>query len=251
LLQNRPTALPGPAAAPPLPAPPQPGRRSDVFDPSQNPNAPGAPRVLGNPSAVAAPSPPSEIMTDEPPIGAPGGRAAGSPLDLSTLSANDNPPPGGQAPLPAPPQRHPTPPGAVMATLPPTQTPKDEYDLNYGYILRKDYALAEEGFRAFLRKYERDRSARNFIPDAQYWLGESLFQRQRFQDAADSFLTIVRNHETAGRAPDSLLRLGQSLAALGERETACATFSQIGLKYPRASLSVRQGVEREQKRARC
>ena len=31
----------------------------------------------------------------------------------------------------------------------PSNTPKDEYDLAYGYVLRKDYALAEEGLRAF------------------------------------------------------------------------------------------------------
>ena len=32
-----------------------PGRRSDVFDPAQHPNAPGAPRTLGNEAAIAAP----------------------------------------------------------------------------------------------------------------------------------------------------------------------------------------------------
>jgi TolA-binding protein len=36
----------------------------------------------------------------------------------------------------------------VVATLPPSQTPRDEYDLAYGYVLRKDYALAEESFAA-------------------------------------------------------------------------------------------------------
>jgi tol-pal system protein YbgF len=249
VLQNRPTALPGPApVAPSAPPPPAPGRRSDVFDPAQNPNAAGAPRMLGNPAVIAAPEP-GQIATDEPPIGAPGGRVPGSPLDLSTLASNmprDAQPPGGQ--FQPRPQRNP---GEVMATLPPTQTPKDEYDLNYGYMLRKDYALAEEGFRNFLRRYERDPSARTLIPDAQYWLGESLFQRQRYQDAADSFLAIVRNHDTAAKAPDSMLRLGQSLAALGERDTACATFSQVGVKYPRASVSVKQGVERELRRVRC
>src|SRR4051812_30754973 len=35
-----------------MPAPATSGRRSDVFDPSQNPNAPGAPRALGGAAAV-------------------------------------------------------------------------------------------------------------------------------------------------------------------------------------------------------
>jgi hypothetical protein len=88
-------------------------------------------------------------------------------------------------------------------------------------------------------------------PDALYWLGESLFQRQRYRDAAESFLTVSTKHETTGKAPDALLRLGQSLAALGEKDTACATLGEVSRKYPRASLSVKQGVEREQKRVRC
>src|SRR4051794_34972679 len=36
-----------------------PGRRSDVFDPNENPNAPGAPRVLGSPATVAPPDYPA------------------------------------------------------------------------------------------------------------------------------------------------------------------------------------------------
>ncbi len=97
----------------------------------------------------------------------------------------------------------------------PCNTPKDEYDLAYGYVLRKDYALAEEGLRAFLKNHPNDR----LVADANYWLGESLFQRQRYREAAESFLTVSTKFETAGRAPDSLLRLGQSLAALKEKRS--------------------------------
>src|SRR5215813_8805609 len=81
-------AVPPPQAAPVGPggAPPaatNPGRRSDVFDPSQNLGAPGAPRTLGNQAVIAAPE---RIQDNAPPVGAPGGRAAGAPLDLSTLA---------------------------------------------------------------------------------------------------------------------------------------------------------------------
>jgi tol-pal system protein YbgF len=151
--------------------------------------------------------------------------------------------------LPPPPPRNPSATGAPQqhAMLPPSATPKDEYDLAYGYLLRKDYALAEESFRGFVRKYPNDR----LVADANYWLGESLFQRQRYRDAAESFLTVSTKYEKSAKAPDSLLRLGQSLAALREKEAACATFVEIARKYPRASPSVKQGVEREQKRAGC
>ena len=45
--------------------------------------------------------------------------------------------------------------------------------------------------------------------------------------------------------------LAQSLAALKQKEMACATLAEIGRKYPRAANNVKQGVEREQKRVNC
>ena len=138
-------------------------------------------------------------------------------------------------------------PTGALATLPPSQTPRDEYDLAYGYLLRKDYALAEDSFRSFLSRYPNDR----LTGDATYWFGESLFQRQRFRDAAEAFLNVSTKFESASRAPDALLRLGQSLAALGEKEAACASLGEVLRKFPRASAAVKQGVDREQKRVRC
>ena len=89
------------------------------------------------------------------------------------------------------------------------------------------------------------------LGDATYWLGESMFQRQRFRDAAEAFLNVSTKFETHARAPDALLRLGQSLAALGEKEAACASLGEVARKFPRASMSLKQSVEREQKRVRC
>ena len=244
-------------------APPA-GRRSDVFDPTQSPNAQGAPRILGNEAVLAAPEPVG------PPVGAPGGRSAGAPLDLSTLANTDSPPPqravppstvasAGSVPMPATQGTPPSPPPQVrnvlpatpnnqqLATLPPSASPQDEYDMAYGYVLHKDYSLAEQSFRDYLKKYPNER----LVPEAQYWLGESLFQQQRYRDAAESFLGVSTKFERSAKAPDALLRLGQSLAAMNQKEAACATLAEVGRKYPRASVNVKRGVEQEQKRAHC
>ena len=228
-----------PAMAQPLPAPAATGRRSDVFDPNQNPTAPGAPRVLG---ALPANGEPPVIMA-EPQVGVPNGRAAGGPLDLSTMSGN--PAEGGA--LPPPPARNPNATGAMAAVAPPSDIPKDYYDLAYGYVLRKDYAYAEDALQTFLRKYPNDK----LVPDAQFWLGESLFQRQKYDAAAEAFLVVSTKNPAHPKAPDSLLRLGQSLAALKQKEMSCATLAEVGRKYPRASNSIKQSVEREQKRVHC
>jgi tol-pal system protein YbgF len=221
------------AAPPPImqepPPPAQTRRRGDAFDPSQNPNAPGTPRALGG-GQLPIPS--------EAAVGAPGGRGPGEPLDLGAGAPRD---PGGAIP--------PRGPGATAAltTLPPSATPRDEFDLGIGYMQRKDYALAEETMRNFAQKYPAD----PLIADSQYWLGESFFQRQKYRDAAESFLGVTTKFGSSAKAPDALLRLGQSLAALNEKEAACAALGEVTRKYPRASGGVKQAVDREQKRVKC
>jgi tol-pal system protein YbgF len=263
-IQPRPAAAP-PAMPPSQAAPPQapPGalpRRSDVFDPNDHPGAPGTPRALGSVPPVAPP-PGSVAADDDQGVGVPRGRRAGAPLDLSTLSSQAAEDPS-LAPgpavarqgeirtipgvLPPPPPRNPNATGQQMV-MAPSNTPKDEFDLAHGYVLHKDYALAEEALRAFLKKYPSDR----LVADANYWLGESLFQRQRYRDAAELFLAVSTKFESSGKAPEALLRLGQSLAALKEKEGACAALGEVGRRYPKAAASVRNAAEREQKRHGC
>ncbi len=226
------------AAAPP----PAEAGRHDAFDPTRNPNAPGVPRALGTSTTATEPPP---RYSEATPAGAGAARSTGAPLDLSRLSDVPGPAPHGAA---LPPPANPSAAGATReAALPPSNSPKDEFDLGYGYVQRHDYAAAAETFRRFLHDYPSDR----LTPEAQFWLGESLFKTQQYHDAAEAFLRVSTKYETSARAPDALLRLGQSLAALGEKEAACASLGEVMRKYPRATLSVKQSVEREQKRVHC
>ena len=250
---QQPPLPPQQGAYPPGPRRPQAGRRGDAFDPGQHPTAPGAPRSLGGGPMAAAPA---ENQSDEPPpyVGAPGGRQAGAPLELGVMAeeATNGPPvrrevrqiPGA---LPPPPPYNTSGTGQQQMAMAPSNTPKGEYDLAYGYVQQRDYAHADEALRAFIQKYPNDRLA----ADAHYWLGETLFQRQRYRDAAEFFLEVTTKHEKSGKAPESLLRLGQSLAALKEKEAACATLAEITRKYPRAGANVKTSAEREQKRVGC
>jgi len=240
---------PPPAAVPPAPvgtagSPPD-DRHHDAFNPALDPNAPGIPHPLGASTTATEPPPPYQG-----PQGVAVPRQAGAPLDLSSPSAPraDAGPPGQLQP---PPPVNPSATGGNLAslspTLPPASTPRDEYELGRGYFERRNYALAVTTFRAFMRQYPSDR----LRPEAQYWLGESLFQTQQYHDAAEAFLTVSTKYGTNPRAPDALLRLGESLAALGQKEAACASLGEVLRKYPRASLSVKESVAREQKRAHC
>jgi TolA-binding protein len=72
-----------------------------------------------------------------------------------------------------------------------------------------------------------------------------------YRDAAEAFLAVTSKYDKTAKAPDALLRLGQSLSALKEKEAACAALSEIGRKYPRASAGVKKAVDTEQKKLKC
>lgn len=206
--------------------------RAPVSVPQSAPLAPPpgtAPPGTGKRSDAFDPAQTPEAPGAPQPLGSPTSSSAGlgAPADISPAGA---PRAGGQ-----------------VAALPPSNAAKDMFDLGTGYLQRQDYAAAEQTFRQLLQTYPSDR----LVPEATYFVGESLFQRQDYKDAAEYFLQVSTKFPNAPRAPEALLRLGQSLSGLNEREAACATFGEVDRKYPRASSSVRQAVEREQKRAGC
>src|SRR5260370_35327591 len=101
--------------------------------------------------------------------------------------------------------------------------------------------------RNVAQKYPSD----PLIADSQYWLGESFFQRQKYRDAAEAFLGVTTKFDKSAKAPDALLRLGQSLAALKEKKAACAAPGEVLRKYPRAPGGVKAARDRERKRSKC
>ncbi|HEU6441112.1 MAG TPA: tol-pal system protein YbgF [Microvirga sp.] len=233
-------AKPAPSATPaPRPAQPQaqtpPQRRSDVFDPSQDPYAPGAPRPLGT-------TPPSAPLADAD-LGAQGGQFAGigeliQEEEASSGSFGDG--------MPLPQGALPARPGPSVAATS-IGDPRADFDAAYAAFSQKDYDRAEMGFRRFLQSNPRD----GLVPEATFWLGETYLQRGRYREAAEQFLNVSADYPNAAKAPDSMLRLGTALNGLGARDRACAVFAELDRKYPQAPANVRQASEREQKRSKC
>ncbi|RVU18172.1 tol-pal system protein YbgF [Methylobacterium oryzihabitans] len=167
----------------------------------------------------------------------------GAPGAPQTLGA-----PAAPRPAPArvpPPVAAPRPSQSIAATG--TGDAKADYESAYAYVLQRQYEQAEMSLRQFIQSHPRDA----LVPDATYWLGESYLQRNRTREAAEQFLKVSTDFARSRKAPDAMLKLGTSLNALGAREQACATLAELERKFPQASASVKQGVDREQRRARC
>ncbi|HXV73925.1 MAG TPA: tol-pal system protein YbgF, partial [Sphingomonadales bacterium] len=94
---------------------------------------------------------------------------------------------------------------------------KEQYDFALSYLRKGDYTSAEQLFQAFLTLNPNHELAGN----AQYWLGETFYVRQNYPEAAQAFLAGFQNYTQGAKGPDNLLKLGLSLAAMGQTNEAC------------------------------
>jgi tol-pal system protein YbgF len=226
-----PVQIGAPGQTPPTPTDPR-LRRNDAFDPAADPTAPGAPRPLGSTpsSAPIAATPGGPLAAARAAVPAP---APLQPMDLG------QPKPPATAPVET------SPGGTIIASTQPTG-PKEEYELAAAFLKQGQYDQAEKGFSTFIAKNPKNR----YVADAVFGLGETYFLRGRHREAAEQYLKISTNYSTSAKGAESLLRLGQSLNALGAKEQACASFSEIARKYPNAASTIRS-ADRESKKNSC
>src|SRR3546814_14657630 len=81
--------------------------------------------------------------------------------------------------------------------------------------------------------------------NAQYWLGETFYVRQQYEQASAAFLTGYQNYPKGAKASDSLLKLGMSLAALKKNPEPCAALGQLSKQFPEAPPHVQEAAHRE------
>ncbi len=123
----------------------------------------------------------------------------------------------------------------------------EAYRAAYGHVLSGDYKIAEQEFTDYIAAHPKaDRAA-----DAHFWLGEAQYSQGKYNEAAKTFLDAHKAFATSPKAPEMLLKLGMSLAALDNKETACATLKEVARRYPNAPRPVSSKVGSEQKRLGC
>ena len=201
--------------------------------------------MSAQPNISAAPSPPS-VQTM-----APAGGFATAAQALGTIPAGalsgEAAEQTGQSPQPAASAQQ-----AAVATPPvadvlPAGTLKERYAFAFGLLRQAQYDRAEIALRAFVDAHGDDPLASN----ARYWLGETFYVRAAYVQAAETFLEGYQRDPKGGKAPDTLLKLGMSLAGLDKKPEACAAFDKVAADFPKASPGVKNALKRERKRNNC
>ena len=132
-------------------------------------------------------------------------------------------------------------------SLLPNKPAKEQYDFAVSFIKVGDYETAEFALKEFIDKNKNNELAGS----AQYWYGETFRIRQLYQDAAAAYLDGYQNYPRSKKAPINLLKLGTTLVQLGEKDQGCLMILGVKKQYPKASKSVLQKAEYENKKFKC
>jgi len=132
-------------------------------------------------------------------------------------------------------------------SLLPNKPPKEQYEFAVSFMKVGDYETAEVALREFIDKNKTDKLAGS----AQYWYGETFRIRQLYSDAATAYLDGYQNYPKSLKAPENLLKLGSTMVQLGEKDQGCKMIKGLKKQYPKASQSVLQKAQYEQKRFKC
>ena len=132
-------------------------------------------------------------------------------------------------------------------SLLPNKPAKEQYDFAVSFMKVGDYETAELALREFIDKNKSHKLAGS----AQYWYGETFRIRQLYSDAATAYLDGYQNYPKSAKAPENLLKLGSTMVELGEKDQGCKMIKGLKKQYPKASQSVLQKAQYEQKRFKC
>ncbi len=220
-----------PRAAPRLSAAPAPPPVQKII-PGQEASFAIAPGSLGtvSQSAVSAVSSKSGQDTSAKPASVTAAKAAPKAVKAAPAPV--------QTPAPAP---------ARVASILPKGTPKDQYKYAFGLLRQANYDKAEIALQEFVKLHPKD----VLVSNARYWLGETYYVRAAYVQAAEVFLEGYRSDPKGAKAPDSLLKLGMSLAGLDKKREACAAFNKLIKDYPDVSAGLRNTVSREKQKNSC
>ena len=132
-------------------------------------------------------------------------------------------------------------------SLLPDKLPAEQYEFAVSFMKIGDYETAEFALKEFIEK-NKDH---DLAGSAQYWYGETFRIRQLYSDAATAYLDGYQNYPKSKKAPDNLLKLGITMVQLGEKDQGCKMISGLKKEYPKASKSVLQKAQYEQKKFKC
>ncbi|HEY1708887.1 MAG TPA: tol-pal system protein YbgF [Rhizomicrobium sp.] len=182
----------------------------------------------------SAPPPPEQPFTDTPASSRPPRSLAPPPGELGTLPRNEAPTQDSSAP----------PDDAAAAQDSPYRA---EFDTGLNLLGKAQYDDARAAFRAYADNHPKD----DLAPQAVFWVGNIAFVQKDYPNAAHAFAEEIKKYPSNSRAPESMLKLGQSLVSMGQKKEGCFTLGAISATYPKSPKATLAQAGAAQKASGC
>jgi tol-pal system protein YbgF len=124
-------------------------------------------------------------------------------------------------------------------TLPPGQLPvpggtdRDNYQAAFELLKEGRYDMAATAFSQYLVTFQDSELADN----AQYWLAESYYAANEFEEALKSFQVVITNYPQSRKVPDALLKIGYCNYNLQRWDAARTTLTKVQDDYPETTAA--------------
>ena len=104
---------------------------------------------------------------------------------------------------------------------------RDNYQAAFELLKEQRYEQAGMAFQQFLVAYPDSQLADN----AQYWLAESYYVTDQFEQALGDFAAVVNDYPQSRKVPDALLKMGYCSYELERYEDARAALVRVQSEY--------------------
>ncbi len=134
-------------------------------------------------------------------------RGAVSVLDGGTLTPGELPVPGG--------------------------SDRDNYQAAFELLKQERYDMAATAFSQYLVTFPESELADN----AQYWLAESYYAANSFEEALGAFELVISKYPQSRKVPDALLKIGYCNYSLQRWDEARVTLTKVQTDYPETTAA--------------
>ncbi len=109
------------------------------------------------------------------------------------------------------------------------------------------YKEAEKAFSYFIKAFPND----PLVPKAMYWKAECTMKQGNNKGAQILFVTAYKKNPKDPKAPDCLLRLGETFALLGKKENACIAWKKLETDFPHMTKEMKTELTALKKQYEC
>jgi tol-pal system protein YbgF len=106
------------------------------------------------------------------------------------------------------------------------------YERAVNLVLKeRQYDAAIPAFREFIKQY----SDSAYAPNANYWLGQLLYNKSDYESAKQAFSTVVTKYSDSSKRADSLVKLGMIAEKSNDNNGARALYNKVLKEYPNSA----------------